>query len=70
MEIAEQDLIQRGFSYVTLNVGKDNPKAKRLYMRLGYEVVADEPGNWSYLDHRGKRQSVHEPAWRMQKQLT
>jgi len=69
MKIAEEDLIQRGFLYVTLNVGKDNLKAKQLYERLGYEVVADEPGNWSYQDHRGKRQSVHEPAWRMQKQL-
>jgi ribosomal protein S18 acetylase RimI-like enzyme len=69
MNIAENDLIQRGFIFVTLNVGRDNPKARQLYERLGYQVVANEPGNWSYLDHRGKRQTVHEPAWRMQKKL-
>lgn len=69
MRVAEENLIQRGFSFVTLNVGKNNLGARRLYERLGYEVIANEPGNWSYIDHRGKRRSVHEPAWRMQKRL-
>jgi ribosomal protein S18 acetylase RimI-like enzyme len=69
MDTAEDDLRQRGFSYVTLNVGKDNPSAQRFYERLGYKAIADEPGNWSYLDHRGKRRYVHEPARRMQKKL-
>lgn len=69
METAENNLRQRGFSYVTLNVGKDNPNARRFYERLGYSPIADEPGSWSYLDHRGKRRYVHEPAWRMQKKL-
>jgi ribosomal protein S18 acetylase RimI-like enzyme len=69
MKTAEEDLIERGFSFATLNVGKHNLDARRLYENLGYEVVADEPGIWSYLDHRGRRRSVNEPAWRMQKQL-
>ncbi len=69
METAEDDLIQRGFSYATLNVGKDNPNARRFYERLGYVAIADEHGNWSYRDHRGKRRHIHEPAWRMQKKL-
>lgn len=69
MQIAEEDIFQRGFSFATLNVGKHNLAARRLYENRGYEVVADEPGNWSYRDHRGRRRSVHEPAWRMQKQL-
>ena len=66
---AEDDLRQRGFSFATLNVEKRNPDARRLYERLGYAVVAQEPGVWSYIDHRGRRQHVHEPAWRMQKKL-
>ncbi len=69
MTTVEDDLRQRGFSQVTLTVGKHNLAARRLYERLGYAVIADEDGDWSYLDHRGKRQFVHEPAWRMEKWL-
>jgi ribosomal protein S18 acetylase RimI-like enzyme len=69
MRHAEQDIFQRGYSFATLNVGKKNAKARRFYQRLGYQVISDEPGNWSYLDHHGKRRYVHEPSWRMQKQL-
>lgn len=69
LQIAENDLTARGFRWVTLNVGRDNPKARQLYERCGYKVVAAEAGEWSYLDHRGERQFVHEPAWRMEKRL-
>jgi ribosomal protein S18 acetylase RimI-like enzyme len=69
MQRAETNLIEQGFLYATLNVSKDNLKALRLYERLGYTVIANEPGDWSYLDHLGRRRMVHEPAWRMQKRL-
>jgi ribosomal protein S18 acetylase RimI-like enzyme len=69
MKHAERDILQRGFSYATLNVGKDNIDARRFYERLDYQMIGDDPGKWSYLDHRGKRRHVHEPAWRMQKRL-
>ena len=69
MKHAEYDISQRGLLYATLNVGKQNLKARRFYERLGYQVISDEPGRWSYLDHFGQRQYVHEPAWRMQKRL-
>ena len=69
MQHTEQDILQRGFSYATLNVGRQNTHARRFYERLGYQMIGDEPGEWSYLDHRGKRRYVHEPAWRMQKKL-
>lgn len=69
MQAAEADLIQRGFTYVSLNVGRDNPAARRLYERLGYRVVAAEQGDWSYIDDRGHLQHVHEPAWRMEKMI-
>jgi ribosomal protein S18 acetylase RimI-like enzyme len=65
----EKDLVQRGFRWVTLNVGKDNFQAKRLYEKYAYQVVAEEPGRWSYTDDRGNRQEVIEPAWRMEKDL-
>lgn len=70
MEVAENDLLKRGFRWVTLNVGHDNPEARRLYERLGYRVVAEEPGQWSYQDEYGQRHEVHEPAWRMEKRLS
>jgi ribosomal protein S18 acetylase RimI-like enzyme len=69
MQAAEGDLLQRGYQLVTLNVNRDNPGARRLYERLGYRVVAAEEGRWSYVDDRGQRREVHEPAWRMEKKL-
>jgi ribosomal protein S18 acetylase RimI-like enzyme len=69
LDVVEADLIKRGYSRVTLNVGRDNPDARRLYERCGYQVVAAEPGRWSYLDQNGKRHEVHEPSWRMEKVL-
>jgi ribosomal protein S18 acetylase RimI-like enzyme len=66
---AEGELIQRRYHYATLNVGRDNPKARRLYERLGYRVVAPEEGRWSYEDEHGVTHHVHEPAWRMEKEL-
>lgn len=65
----ETDLFKRRFQYATLNVAQDNPQALALYERLGYQVIASDPGRWSYLDHLGNRQEVSEPAWRMQKNL-
>lgn len=69
LDIAEADLRKRGYTSVTLNVGRDNPDAQRLYERMGYHVVAPEPGRWSYLNHLGEKVEVNEPAWRMEKDL-
>jgi ribosomal protein S18 acetylase RimI-like enzyme len=69
LEVVEADLLKRGYGRVTLNVGRDNSDARRLYERAGYQVVASEPGRWSYLDQDGQRREVHEPSWRMEKIL-
>jgi ribosomal protein S18 acetylase RimI-like enzyme len=69
MYTLEQDLWKRGFRQVTLNVGKDNPDARRFYDRLGYNIIGSDPGRWSYIDDLGKRRDMHEPAWRMLKDL-
>jgi len=66
---AEKDLRHKGFRVVTLNVAKTNQAARRFYERLGYTVVGDDPGRWSYIDQYGERQDVHEPAWRMEKEV-
>jgi ribosomal protein S18 acetylase RimI-like enzyme len=69
MQVIESDLRRRGYSCVTLNVGQENHAARRLYERLGYRVVGDDPGRWHYIDDKGRQQQVVEPAWRMEKQL-
>jgi ribosomal protein S18 acetylase RimI-like enzyme len=69
MQVIENDLIQRNYRSVTLNVAKTNVDAQRLYFRLGYRIVAHEPGVWSYPDQYGAWHRVEEPAWRMEKKL-
>lgn len=69
LQVVENDLRQRRFRFVTLNVGRENPDALRFYERWGYQVVAAEPGRWSYVDDQDQRREVVEPAWRMQKAL-
>ena len=69
MDVAEVELAERGYSIATLNVARDNVPGIRFYRRRGYEIVAPEPGRWSYFDHHGVRQQVYEPAWRMEKEL-
>ena len=67
LQSVELDLTRRGFKRISLNVARDNDAARRMYERAGYHVVAPEPGIWSYLDDKGHRKFVNEPAWRMQK---
>ncbi len=69
LQVIENDLRSRGFRWISLNVAKDNPRARSLYERNGYRVVASEPGIWSYPDDQGDWQTVEEPAWRMEKFL-
>jgi len=69
MHVIEDNLRQRGFRQITLNVGQDNLDARRFYDRLGYIIIASDPGRWSYIDDQGKRRDVVEPAWRMVKDL-
>lgn len=69
LEIAEEDLISRGFQQALLNVAKTNSLARQFYEKHGYQVVGEEPGDWTFLDHEGRRKEVHEPAWRMEKGL-
>jgi ribosomal protein S18 acetylase RimI-like enzyme len=69
MGFVQEDLRERGYKFVTLNVAKDNLDALRLYKRLGYKVIGSHPGKWSYTDHEGKTHQVNEPAWRMMKRI-
>lgn len=69
MDMIEGDLVKRGFESVSLNVNRQNFVARRLYSRRGYIVVKPDLGEWSYYDHNGVMQKMHEPGWRMKKLL-
>lgn len=69
MHFIEQDLKERGFRYVTLNVARDNLDAIRLYQRIGYKIIGPRSGVWSYRDHEGRLLQVNEPSWRMMKRI-
>jgi ribosomal protein S18 acetylase RimI-like enzyme len=69
LNTVEMDLIERKNRWATLNVARDNQAALRFYLRHGYQVIAAEAGYWTYQDEMGAIHEVHEPAWRLQKDL-
>lgn len=69
IEEAERSLVGRGYRRVLIAVSVENDGARRLYDRLGYRVVGEDPGDWTYIDDEGNLHEVHEPAFLMEKQL-
>ncbi len=66
---AEGVVMRRDFASVTIAVVKANQAALRLYRQLGYQQFAEDSGRWSYIDHKGQTQYVHEPCWILEKSL-
>jgi ribosomal protein S18 acetylase RimI-like enzyme len=62
-------LRDRGCTAATIAVAKENEGALRLYLRQGYTIFAEDPGRWSYIDHKGRTRTVHEPCWILEKSL-
>lgn len=69
LEMMEDNLRERGFRFLRLNVAQANPLARKMYEKHGYRVIGTDPGNWRYQDQYGQWQSCHEPAWKMIKTL-
>lgn len=69
IQTAEELVLQRGMSQVTIAVAKTNEAALRLYQRLEYHVFSEDEGHWHYRDHRGNLRHVHEPCWLLEKSL-
>jgi ribosomal protein S18 acetylase RimI-like enzyme len=69
MKTLEVDLVERGYKEITLNVTQTNTGALRLYRTLGYKVIGEDPGCWSYYDENNVLQEVEEPGWRLLKVL-
>jgi ribosomal protein S18 acetylase RimI-like enzyme len=69
LDAAEEELMRRGMNTASIGVEKNNPRARALYERQGYRIVAEDPGRWSYIDDEGNLREVVEPAWLMEKNL-
>ncbi len=66
---AESRLAALGFERCVISVARTNRAARRLYERHGYQVFAEDSGEWSYVDHQGVVRNVSEPAYVLEKQL-
>ena len=66
---AESVLCQAKYERVAIAVAKDNLGARRLYERLGYSFYNNDPGRWSFIDHKGKLRNVDEPSVLLEKWL-
>jgi ribosomal protein S18 acetylase RimI-like enzyme len=66
---AEAHIMERDVYIATIAAAQDNPGARRLYERVGYQVYDEDSGSWSYVDHRGRVCHVNEPCWLLEKYL-
>jgi ribosomal protein S18 acetylase RimI-like enzyme len=67
---AEAILVELGFTRVLIGVAQENEGARRLYERLGYQVIANDPGTWSFKDDQDQIQIFSEPTYIMEKLLS
>ena len=49
----EQRVRARGLAFAALGVEDNNPRARRLYQRLGYQAAARQHTSWEYQDDDG-----------------
>ncbi|MDX2159785.1 MAG: GNAT family N-acetyltransferase [bacterium] len=66
---AETIALTYGYRRAAIAAAKDNPGARRLYERMGYQVMGEDAGRWSYVDHENRVRHVHEPCWVLEKSL-
>jgi len=66
---AESLLRARDIRRVQIAVAKENQGARRLYERLGYTIIGEDPGEWSFVDDGGNIQHVHEPSFLLERAL-
>jgi ribosomal protein S18 acetylase RimI-like enzyme len=62
LEEAENRLRGLGYRQAAIAAAKENSRARKLYERLGFRAIAEDPGEWSYVDDQGRLQSISEPA--------
>jgi ribosomal protein S18 acetylase RimI-like enzyme len=66
---AEEALQMKAFDRVLIGVARDNHDALRLYQRLGYEMLTEDSGEWSFVDHENRVRKIVEPTYILEKYL-
>jgi ribosomal protein S18 acetylase RimI-like enzyme len=66
---AEAVLRDTGCERVVIAAAEENLAAQRLYERLGYVFYKNDPGQWSFIDHKGRLIKVNEPSVLLEKWL-
>lgn len=59
---AEQRVRAQGLTFAALGVEDDNPRARRLYERLGYQASGRRAASWEYQDDHGVPAAVRNHA--------
>ena len=67
--MAEDTLREKAFHRALIGVAKENLDALRLYQRLGYEILAEDPGEWSFVDDENRLRTIVEPTYILEKYL-
>jgi ribosomal protein S18 acetylase RimI-like enzyme len=66
---AERRIRRRGLQTAMVGVEDDNPRARNLYERLGYEVCSLEEQSWETEDERGNPYTKHARVILLRKEL-
>jgi ribosomal protein S18 acetylase RimI-like enzyme len=66
---AESILKAKGFRTSQIGVEKDNPRARRLYERMGYQVIRDNIEEWDYTPPGGDAVHFTSDGWILHKSL-
>lgn len=69
IRLAEDIMRSKKLETASIAVAKDNRNALGLYQKLGYQIYAEDEGEWSYTNHENRIVHVHEPCWMLDKNL-
>lgn len=66
---AEEIAVQAGRTFSEIAVGKNNPDARRLYERLGYQLIGERVDSWLSAQPDGSQVEVFDNNWVLRKSL-
>jgi ribosomal protein S18 acetylase RimI-like enzyme len=69
LSYAEETLREQGFQIAVIAVSKSNERALDFYQKWGFSVFREDSGRWSYHDHQGQFQQVHDPSYMLMKEI-
>jgi ribosomal protein S18 acetylase RimI-like enzyme len=69
LQFCESLLRKTGFIYAVIAAEVKNPRALKLYERLGYKIFKQECLPWEFIDEKGVQQKISEPEWVLEKKL-